>query len=63
MRKPKKLKFPKPPKSKNPEVWERYKKKCEVIKRKNQERERPYDSKKEKIERIKDQVKKIKERG
>lgn len=61
MKQPKKLKFPKAPrKSASVEVWERYHKRCAEIKKRNDERLKPYKAKASKITAIKTAVSRIK---
>lgn len=61
MKKPKALKFPKAPKkSASVETWERYHKRCAEIKKRNDERLKPYKAKSSKIASIKSAVSKIK---
>ncbi len=61
MKKPKSLKFPKSPKaSASVEVWERYHKRCADIKKRNEERLRPYKNKVSRVASIKTQVSKLK---
>ncbi len=61
MKKPKTLKFPKAPKkSASVEVWERYHKRCAEIKKRNEERLKPYKAKASKISAIKNAVSRIK---
>ena len=61
MKKPKKLKFPKAPRANaSVEIWERYHKRCVDIKKRNEERERPYKNKASKIATIRSQVAKLK---
>ena len=60
MKRPKKLKFPKMPKSSSsPEVWERYYKRCQEITKRNDERLKPFNTRSKKIQSIKDQVKRL----
>jgi hypothetical protein len=61
MKKPKNLKFPKSPKSSaSVEVWERYYKRCAEVKKRNEERLKPYKARKSKIDSIRNSVSKIK---
>lgn len=61
MKKPRNLKFPKSPKSSaSVEVWERYHKRCADIKKRNEERLRPYKNKVSRVASIKTQVSKLK---
>jgi hypothetical protein len=61
MKKPKSLKFPKSPKlGASVEVWERYHKRCADVKKRNEDRLRPYKVRLSKVSAIKTQVSKLK---
>ena len=61
MKAPRKFKFPKAPKkSASVEVWERYHKKCADIKKRNDEKMKPFKAKSSKIAAIKTAVSRIK---
>jgi hypothetical protein len=63
MKKPKTTKFPKQPRvSASPDVWERYYKRCVDVKKRNDEKLRPFRTKQSKIETIKNQVARLKGR-